>query len=390
MLQIDTAQRRARLGRRHHLATRATTVEQVAADLVGLHSSDPATVFLAAHARVRGFTPAALERALYDERTLLRMLGMRRTMFVVDHELGAVMDAACTRALVAGERRRLIALLEQQGVARDGARWLRRVSDRTVAAIEAHGTATATELTKVVPELREKLVMGEGKTWGATVGVSTRVLFLLATEGRIVRGTAARAVAVEPVRVDVPADLGRYLPRPRAGGGARRAARRDGCSASARPRCATSRGGRAGRRHRVAPALGAVEAVEVELDDGTGWVLPDDVAPVRKPRRWVALLPGLDPTVMGWKERDWFLGPHAARLFDRNGNAGPTVWADGRVVGGWGQRRDGVVEAELLEPVDATALRAVEREVAALTDWLGGTVVTPRFRTPLEREIATR
>src|SRR5262249_39054475 len=149
--------------------------------------SDPATVFLSARARVRGFTTATLEDALYEERTLLRMLGMRRTMFVVDRELGGVMDAACTQALVGGERRRLIALLEDQGVARDGGRWIRRVSDKTVAAIEARGTATATELTKVVPELREKLVMGEGKKWGATVGVSTRILFLLATEGRIVR-----------------------------------------------------------------------------------------------------------------------------------------------------------------------------------------------------------
>jgi hypothetical protein len=190
---IGVAQRRARLGRRHHLATRAGTVEEVAADLVGLHSSDPASVYLAAWARVRDFTPAALERALYEERTLLRMLGMRRTMFVVDPALGAVMDAACTKALVGGERRRLIGLLEDQGIARDGGRWIRRVSDKTVAAIEARGSATATELTTDVPELREKLVMGEGKTWGGTVGVSTRILFLLATEGRIVGGRARGA-----------------------------------------------------------------------------------------------------------------------------------------------------------------------------------------------------
>ncbi len=231
--------------------------------------------------------------------------------------------------------------------------------------------------------------MGEGKTWGGTVGVSTRVLFLLATEGRIVRArprgqwlssqyewTSLRTW-VDPLPDHEPADarvalLARWLFR----------------FGPATLRDVTWWTGWTQAQGRA--ALGALEAVEVELDDGTGWVLPDDVAPVRAPRRWVALLPGLDPTVMGWKERDWFLGPHAARLFDRNGNAGPTVWADGQVVGGWGQRRDGTVEAELLEPVDATTARAVEREVAALTDWLGGTVVTPRFRTPLEREIATR
>jgi len=389
VIRIDTAQRRARLGRRHHLATRTTSVETVAADLVGIHSSDPATVFLAARARVRAFTPGVLERALYEQRTLLRMLGMRRTMFVVDREQGAVMDAACTQALVAGERRRLITLLEDQGIARDGARWLRRVSDRTLAAIEARDTATAAELSKDVPELREKLSMGEGKTWAGTVGVSTRVLFLLATEGRIVRGRprgqwlssqyewASLRTWVGPFATPEPADarvalLARWL-------------RTFG---PARLRDVTWWSGWTQAQGRA--ALAALDAVEVQLDDGTGWVLPNDLAPVRTPKRWVALLPGLDPTVMGWKERDWFLGPHATRLFDRNGNAGPTVWADGRVVGGWGQRRDGMVETELLEVVDATVARAVDREAAALTDWLAGTLVTPRFRTPLEKDIAAR
>jgi len=330
-----------------------------------------------------------LERALYEDRTLLRMLGMRRTMFVVDRELGAVMDAACTQALVPGERRRLIGLLEDQGIARDGGRWLRRVSDRTLAAIEERGTATASELTKVVPELREKLVMGEGKKWGATVGVSTRVLFLLATEGRIVRGRprgqwlssqyewASLRTWVEPLPVIAPADaraalLTRWLHT----------------YGPATLRDLTWWAGWTQAHGRA--ALAAIGAVEVELDDGVGYVLPDDLAPVRAPRRWVALLPGLDPTTMGWKERDWYLGPHATRLFDRNGNAGPTVWSDGRIVGGWAQRADGAIETELLEPVDATATRAIAEEADALTAWLDGKVVTPRFRTPLEREIATR
>jgi len=389
VIHITDAQRRARLGRRHHLATRAGAIERVAAELVGLHSSDPATVYLAARARVKAFTPAVLERALYDDRTLLRMLGMRRTMFVVDRELGAVMDAACTQALVPGERRRLIGLLEDQGIARDGARWLRRVSDRTLAAIEERGTATASELTKVVPELREKLVMGEGKKWGATVGVSTRVLCLLATEGRIVRGRprgqwlssqyewASLRTWVEPLPVIAPADARAALLR-----------RWLHTYGPATLRDLTWWAGWTQAHGRA--ALATIDAVEVELDDGVGYVLPDDLAPVRAPRRWVALLPGLDPTIMGWKERDWYLGPHATRLFDRNGNAGPTVWSDGRIVGGWAQRADGVIDTELLEPVDATATRAIAKEADALTEWLDGKVVTPRFRTPLEREIAAR
>jgi hypothetical protein len=91
---------------------------------------------------------------------------------------------------------------------------------------------------------------------------------------------------------------------------------------------------------------------------------------------------------MGWKEREWYLGPHAGLLFDRSGNAGPTVWRDGRVVGGWAQRRDGEVAVRLLEDVGADARAAVEAEAERLAAWLGDARVTPRFRTPLERELS--
>ena len=75
---------------------------RLAGDLVGLHGRDPSTVFLAAAARSR--TPkdvvAAMERALYQDRRLVRTLGMRRTMFVVPLDLVAVLQAACTDPLV--------------------------------------------------------------------------------------------------------------------------------------------------------------------------------------------------------------------------------------------------------------------------------------------------
>jgi hypothetical protein len=91
---------------------------------------------------------------------------------------------------------------------------------------------------------------------------------------------------------------------------------------------------------------------------------------------------------MGWKERGWYLGPHAASLFDRNGNAGPTVWWGGQVVGGWAQRKDGGIVHRLLEDVGAEAEAALAAEAESLADWLGTVRITPRFRTPLERELS--
>jgi len=101
----------------------------------------------------------------------------------------------------------------------------------------------------------------------------------------------------------------------------------------------------------------------------------------------IALLPALDATTMGWNERAWYMGKHTPRLFDRNGNAGPTVWLDGGVVGGWAQRRDGEVVYKLLEDVGAEGRHEVEAQAQSVADWLGSTRVVPRFRTPLEQEL---
>ncbi|MFD9910951.1 DNA glycosylase AlkZ-like family protein [Streptomyces sp. NPDC059063] len=137
-------------------------------------------------------------------------------------------------------------------------------------------------------------------------------------------------------------------------------------------------------------ALAAVGAEDVDLEGGgTGYLVPGDEEADGSGAPWVALLPGLDATSMGWRNRDFYLDPaHVPALFDRNGNIGPTVWADGRIVGAWARRRDGEVAYRLLTDVGATARAAVERRAAAVAAWLGPVPVTPAYRTPLERELA--
>ena len=60
--RISTAERRARIARRHHLApaTPAPNVVAAARDLVGFHGTDPTSVYLAAWSRVPGFQVSAL------------------------------------------------------------------------------------------------------------------------------------------------------------------------------------------------------------------------------------------------------------------------------------------------------------------------------------------
>ena len=121
------------------------------------------------------------------------------------------------------------------------------------------------------------------------------------------------------------------------------------------------------------------------MDATPGFVLPGDDMPDAEVTPWCALLPGLDVTSMGWFDRDWYLGPHRSQVFDRNGNAGPTVWVDGRVVGAWRQDADGRVELVLLEDVGRRARKELSARAEELTAWLGGVRVSPRFPSPASK-----
>jgi hypothetical protein len=389
---IDIRQRRARLGRRHHLAgaARSADVVTVAGDLVGLHGSDPATVFLAARARLRWPTRAVadLETALYEERRLIRTLGMRRTMFVVPVDLVPVVQAAVTDALVPGERRRAVRMIEDSGIAADGAAWLAAMETETLAELAARKEATGAEISKAVAGLNHQIPVGEGTTWAGTIGMTTRVLFLLATEQRIVRGRpkgtwTSSQYRWSPIEAWLPGGVPALPPDAARAELTRRYLATYGPATTADLKWWT--GWTLGQTR---AALADVAAAEVALERGTGWVLADDLAPVPAPRPWVALLPSLDPTTMGWQERGWYLGEHGPALFDRNGNAGPTVWADGRIVGGWAQRRSGEVVHRLLEDTGGEIAAAVAEAAAELQAWLGPMRITPRFPTPLQRSLS--
>ena len=388
--RVGVFERRARLGLRHHLVRPTTSAERVTGDLAGLHSSDPPTPFLASWARVADFEPAELEDALYVRKTLLRMIGMRRTLFVEPLDLAAAIDVTCTKALVRRERSRLARMLEEHGHVRPGGgeRWIDRVSAKTLDVLRVHGEAAARELTKELPELTAKFTYGEGKTWGGSMGASTRILFLLSIEGKVSRSKPVGTFASGQYRW---APIETWLERP--------LPEIDHETASAqllRQWLATFGPGTmrdmrwwTGWTARLtSSALDAVGAVEVRLGDETGYVLPDDLDPVADIDSWVALLPGLDPTVMGWKERSWYLrDEHVPLLFDVNGNAGPTVWSNGRIVGGWWQDDTGRIVVKVLSRVDAATRRAIEDERDRLEGWLGDVRLRLRFPTPLGRSL---
>ncbi|MBA2489703.1 MAG: winged helix DNA-binding domain-containing protein [Chloroflexi bacterium] len=375
---------------RHRLApdTQVSTVAQAAASVVVLHATDSASVFLQAWARTRIPSPSDIECELYEDRSALRMLAMRRTLFLAPVGDVAMIHAAASQAIGQIERRRTMAMFAEGGVGPDPSILLDELEAVGLAALRERGEATTSELTALDPRLGQKITLARGKAYEGTLSVSQRVFFHLALDAKIGRGRPRGTWIASQFRWS---PIERWLP--------------DGIPSlpvdESRAELVRRwlRAFGPGTRNdikwwtgwtvaAVKQALATVGAVEVEVD-GTeiGYLLADDLEPVEQPASWVSLLPALDATTMGWATRDWYLGPHRPALFDRNGNAGPTIWVDGRVVGGWAQRRSGEVVPRLLEDVGTETKLRIEREAARLEGWLGPTRVSGSFPTPLEIEL---
>ncbi|MEU6208714.1 winged helix DNA-binding domain-containing protein [Streptomyces sp. NPDC047023] len=382
---ITTAERRNRLGRRHRLApsARAETVAEAADSVVALHATDAATVFLSARARLTDGGPEAVERALYEDVGVVRLLSMRNTLFAVSAELAPYVDASTARGIALKERRTFLKHLDEDGQGLDAA-WLERAETSALAVLDAQGPLTGSQLSAAVPDLRQKITIGRGKKYETHTGVATRVIRLLAADGRIRRdrprgswtSSQFRWVHTAPWPAVPAAEARAEI--------ARRWLHAYGPATEADLAWWTG-----WTRTDVRKAVAAAGAEEVRLEDGgAALVAPGDAAPEPAPEPWAALLPALDPAGMGWADRGFHLDPvHRPALFDYAGNIGPTVWWNGEIVGGWAQRPDGEIVWRLLADSGRAAEEAVAAEASRLAAWVGATRITPRFRTPLEREL---
>lgn len=373
---------------RHRLDATAGDVVHAADALLAVHATDPATVYLSLFARCRTASLREVARVLYDERALVRMMAMRRTLFVVPSGSVALVHHAAALDVAARMRATLLAQLAklptEPPVTGDPARWLEDVERGVERSIAARGSAEAATLSTDEPRLRTALLPTTDKAWDVRRNITSQVLVLMAAEGRLVRAAprgawTSRQHVWEPATAWWPHGIEQV-----ANAKARlveQYLRRFGPASAADVQWWT--GWTAGATR---AALGALDLVDL----GCGLVLADDTARPDPVPPSAALLPALDATPMGWKSRQWFLPADYEAIYDRNGNIGPTVWWDGEIVGGWAVRPDGSVVTQLLVDRGAEAARAVDDQAELTRARLGGAVVTPSFPTPLERELRTR
>ena len=377
-------QRRARLVDRHLLDGSGDSTLDAARAVVALHATDPATVYLSALARARRLTVDDVADELYEQRELVRLLAMRRTLFVVPQDLAPVLHHAASLDVAARMRRTLLKQLAtlptDPELPDDLERWLAEVEDGVAQAAADLGSASGIQLSRAEPRLQTALLPTTDKAYDVRRAVTTQVLALMGAEGRLVRGRplgswTSRQHTWEPVTSRWPAGLPHLE------------------QAEARRRLVEAYLRRFGPATETDVAwwtgwpLGVTRRTLAALDAtplGPGLVMTDDTEETEA-RPVAALLPALDPTPMGWKERDWFLPEDHTALYDRMGNVGPTVWWAGEVVGAWAIRKDGRVVTRLVTDRGAEAAAAVDAAAAELQHRLAGSVVTPAFPTPLAR-----
>jgi Winged helix DNA-binding domain len=375
--RISDSERRSRIAVRHALAPahRLTDVAAVTRAMTVLHATEAATVHLAVAARAEGVKPEDVDAELYDARSVVKQLAMRRTLFVFPRDLLPAAWGSASARVATSERKRIAKAIAAGGIAPDGEAWLDAARDATLARL-AEGPATTAELRAQVPELAGMVGGTTDKAYDRPVPVAPWVLTHLGLEGKALRGRNAGHWRLNKPTWTTAEDWLGVVDEPLGEDAGYAALVHRWLTTFGPGTAADIQWWLGSTKTAVTRALADLGALEVDLDDGTtGWVHPsdDDVGPVEP---WAALLPTLDPTVMGWRTRGFYLPQeHVPYLFDTNGNAGTTALWDGHIVGCWVQDEEGVVRLSLLEDVGPDGLAALELEAQRLTAWLDGTVI---------------
>ena len=389
MRHITDEERRVRLGLRQRLVPVHRDADAVAATRsVGfLHATEPANVHLALVARAE-VSRDDIDRALFEERSIVRQLAMRRTVFAFARELFPAVRGSAAARVADQLAARLAKEVQAGGLTDDGPAWVARVCAQVREAVAAEPLTTA-DLRERLPELALRIEVSPDKSYGGNFPVAPRLLSVLAADGSVVRGRNAAGWKVSrPYWTAVTEWFGDDPGALEEQAGYVEVIRTwlDRFGPGTEDDIVWWLGA---TKSSVRRALATLEAVEVSLDGGrTGWLLPDDTEKGVAPPSYAALLPVLDPTTMGWKARDFYLGGHGPQVFDRNGNAGATAWVDGRVVGTWTQTDDGAVVVLPLEELGDESHEQLTVEARRLTAWLDGDVIRSVYTSPHARKWA--
>jgi uncharacterized protein YcaQ len=353
--------------RRHHLIDRAAPSEmlQVTARIGGIHAQVMSSAELTLHARVEGLEREAVARALWEERSLVKLWAMRGTLHLLpaaelDTWLGALATydhyrkPAWLRAFELTEEQ-LERLVDVIGEALDGRPLTREELGAAVARIAGE------------PELADK-VQG---SWGPYLKPASfhGCLCFGPNDGQKVTFTRPDSW------------LGRELAPPEPEAALREVTRRHlgAFGPAARADLARWWSVQPARAGRMLEALGD-QIAEVDVEGTPGWMLrehAEEAAAEDPPERLVRLLPGFDMWVIGAaRDAAALLDPaEKKRVYRNQGWISPVLLVNGRMDGVWKHERKGKRLTVTIEPfgkLPKWARKETEAEAERLVAFLGG------------------
>jgi len=394
------------LAHKQHLlpTSHSRDVVKVVRDIVALHATSATGPYLSLWARVPGFQQQTLQDALYERRELVRVLCMRTTLHVVPSDELRYFSQADARRRRSAEQRDAENLLVLAGACEQGqARMaLKKLQRRVLAVLTEQGPSTVQEISQAVPELQSKIRYSAGKAYEGEFSLGSRLVPGMCALGLLVRTRPRGSPPAWRSHLYEYAALADWLPDVDLDSVTPLQAQAwlvQQYLAALGPATVDDIQWWTGlSKSETNKALGAFESslvtVAIEGLDGEHLMLADDArrlrhfAPPKAP--YVFLLPALDPYVMGYQDRHRSLRvapEHRDKVFDRAGNAMPTVWANGQVVGAWGQRKDGSVVYGLFESVGDDALALLAHEARRLESFLDGEFLAPSTHTPFTRSL---
>lgn len=344
-----------RMGR-HHLLTRATPAEvlQVAGDICGLHAQLMSSAELSLWARIDGLERDAVQKALWTNRSLVKLWAMRGTLHLIPaEELGQWVVALGTYTGYGNTYPEMDVLASAVGHALAG---------QTLTREEL---ATEVERRTGSPEYAEWVRF----SWGSylkPISFRGQLCFAASEGGRIRFTTPATWLGGDLERPD-PVDALRSITRRYL---------RAYAPATAQDLARWWVGGSPAKGRRMLAALGE-EAVEIAVEGERAWVLATDLPQIvsTEPSNAARLLPAFDPWTIGAsRTAAAMLDPiHKARVYRPQGWISPVVLVNGRMAGVWKHTRKGrrlLVEIDPFDPLPDWANVQIEAEAKRLAAFL--------------------
>ena len=155
MRHISDDERRSRIGARHGIAPGRRHADVLAAvrAMTVLHATEQATIYLSLLARVDGVSVAQVDAALYEDRSLVKQLAMRRTLFTFPRDLLPAALGSASARVADQERAKIVRDVVAAGRAADGDAWLDAVSAAVETRLADDEELGTRELRAVLPEL---------------------------------------------------------------------------------------------------------------------------------------------------------------------------------------------------------------------------------------------